>query len=275
MVPLDFYWNKSNLNTPWELNTCVYMWVIYCDSIRMILQILYPSTVWGYNAWYLSRAHRCLLAPLSSIPQRSPWTERSWWDLWHDVQKPCYFIMAAPRISKKRPVHHRGSYLKKHKNSEMDGTKEEVLSSFDKEEEFRWQIRRWPHRSIWQSHTTCPCNLGHLPSQQDAPPSPYSATSHSSRTLKKKRSKEKHQFLKYPMNAFTLSGKTVLSPLKDDIWSKKCIYMIRKGPERLLITEMTELHNITVESRKKHVYALYLLAGMDPSELSRNKDAIL
>lgn len=186
MVPLDFYWNKSNLNTPWELNTCVYMWVIYCDSIRMILQILYPSTVWGYNAWYLSRAHRCLLAPLSSIPQRSPWTERSWWDLWHDVQKPCYFIMAAPRISKKRPVHHRGSYLKKHKNSEMDGTKEEVLSSFDKEEEFRWQIRRWPHRSIWQSHATCPRNLGHLPSQQDAPPSPYSATSHSSRTLKKK-----------------------------------------------------------------------------------------
>lgn len=91
----------------------------------------------------------------------------------------------------------------------------------------------------------------------------------------KKCSKEKHQFLKYPMNAFTLSGKIALSPLKDDIWSKKCIYTIRKGPERLLITEMTELHNITVESRKKHVYALYLLAGTDPSELWGNKDAIL
>lgn len=77
------------------------------------------------------------------------------------------------------------------------------------------------------------------------------------------------------MNAFTLSGKIVLSPLKDDIRSKKCIYTIWKGPERLLITEMTELHNITVESRKNHVYALYLLAGMDPSELWRNKDAIL
>lgn len=52
--------------------------------------------------------------------------------------------------------------------------------------------------------------------------------------LHKNLSKQKHQFLKHSMNAFTLSGKIVLPPPKDDIRSKKHIYMIQKGPEHLL-----------------------------------------
>jgi len=43
-------------------------------------------------------------------------------------------------------------------------------------------------------------------------------------TFIKKLSKEKHQFLKHAMNAFASPGKIALSPLKNDILVKKCIY---------------------------------------------------
>lgn len=229
-----FLLEQVNLNIPWEINVCT------CGFyIRIIFEQYYEYDILSRSGVTPHDTPPACTSvwwhPFPPSPQlRLLWTQRSGWDLWHDVWKPCYFIATAPSISKQRQGHQSCSYLKKNKKIILKQmaqkkryyhhlTKRKNSDDRFKDDHTEASVRATQHaHTIWVICLRTRMRLLLLIQLQ--------VTLHLHENL----SKQKHQFLKHSMNAFTLSGKIVLPPPKDDIWSKKHIYMIQEGPEHLL-----------------------------------------